>query len=166
MIVDARNTVERPMRMLEQLAEQGIPCETMHHPPAYTAQRLAKYLHVPGRRVAKSVLLKGPAGFFLAVLPATHHIDLELLASHVGGPLSLANRDEVALAFCDCEWGVAIPFGTRYGLPVYLDESLPADAAIVMEHHSHFEALRMSCKDFEHLEHARRLKFARPHNCR
>ena len=159
MLLAIPNT-DRPMRMSEQLVEQGVHCETLPHPPAYTAQRLAKYLHVPGRQVAKSVLLKGPAGYALAILPATHRINMSLLAGQLGEPLRLANCDELALVFADCEWGVAAPFGSRYGLPVYVDESLSADASIVLEHHSHFEALRLACDDFIRLEHAQRLKFA------
>src|SRR5262249_18526090 len=116
MLLATGNTTDRPMRMSEQLVEQGISCETLPHPPAYTSQRLAKYLHVPGRQVAKSVLLKGPAGYALAILPATHRIDMNLLGLYLGQPLRLANCDELALVFTDCEWGMAAPFGSRYGL--------------------------------------------------
>jgi Ala-tRNA(Pro) deacylase len=146
--------------LIQYLAEQQVPFEMIHHPPAFTAQRRAKYLGVPGRQVAKSVLLKGPAGFFLAILPATQQIDIDKLAAHLGGPVRLANLDEVAQVFTDCEWGVAAPFGSRYGLPIYLEESLPADVSLVLELHTHFEAARLRCQDFEQLEQAHRLQFA------
>jgi Ala-tRNA(Pro) deacylase len=149
------------MRMNQYLEEQQVPFETLLHPPAFTAQRRAKYLRVPGRQVAKSVLFKGPDGYFLAVLPATQQVDTRRLAEHLGGPVRLANRDEVAAVFTDCEWGVAAPFGTQYGLPIFLEESLPGDLAIVLELHTHFEAVRLRCRDYERLEHPRRLRFAR-----
>src|SRR5437588_8555035 len=81
---------EGRMRINAFLADQNVPFETLPHPPAYTAQKRAKYLHVSGSRVAKSVLLHGPDGFFLAVLPATHPIDTERLANALGGPVRLA----------------------------------------------------------------------------
>jgi Ala-tRNA(Pro) deacylase len=161
MVIRGPIVAEKSMRVCQQLAEQQVPFETLVHPPAFTAQRRAKYLHVPGRQVAKGVLLKGPAGYFLAVVPATRQVDMQALAVYLGGPVVLANRDEVAMVFTDCEWGVTAPFGSRYGLPVYLDESLAAVGSLVLEHHSHFEAIRMSSRDFEELEHARRLQFAR-----
>jgi Ala-tRNA(Pro) deacylase len=148
------------MRVAEFLAEQRVPFETLLHAPAFTAQNRAKYLHVPGRQVAKSVLLKGPEGFLLAVLPATHHIDTERLAEALGGPVRLATDAEIAEVFRDCEWGVVPPFGRIYGLPVVLDENLKAEAWIVFEGNSHVEALRLYCRDFEYLEKPRRLRFA------
>src|SRR4051812_38414092 len=104
------------MRIAELLAEQEVPFESLPHPPAFTAQKLAKYLRVPGSRVAKSVLLKGPAGYLLAVLPATHRVDTERLSQLLEGPIRLATDREAAEVFRDCEWGVVAPFGTLYGL--------------------------------------------------
>jgi Ala-tRNA(Pro) deacylase len=144
------------------LAERRIDFESLPHAPAYTAQKLAKYLHVSGHEVAKSVLLRGPAGYLLAVLPATHQIDTAALTRELGGPVRLAADREMAEVFRDCEWGVAPPFGTLYGLPTLLDESIPAEAQMVFETHTHVEAIRLRCRDFERLERPRRLRFARP----
>src|SRR5207302_4836420 len=105
------------MRVADFLATQDVPFETLLHPPAYTAQKRARFLHLPGREVAKVVLLHGPGGYVLAVLPATHHLDPERVALALGGPVRLADDDEIARVFCDCEWGVVPPFGTLYGLP-------------------------------------------------
>jgi Ala-tRNA(Pro) deacylase len=149
------------MRVPEFLREHEVAFETVLHPPAFTAQRRAQHLHVPGRHLAKSVLLKGPGGFVLAVLPATHHVDLEALAAALGGPACLASDAEVAALFRDCEWGVLSPFGTLYGLPTLLDDSIDPDAVMTFEAHLHAVTIRMSCRDFERLERPRRLPFAR-----
>lgn len=149
------------MRVDQFLIEQRVPFESILHAPAYTAVNRAKFLRVPGRQVAKSVLLHGPAGYFLAVLPATRQVDTERLAEHLGGPVRVAEEHEIARVFGDCEWGVASPFGSRYGLTTYLDESVPAQAAIVLEGNSHAEAIRISGGDFERLERPRRLRLAK-----
>jgi Ala-tRNA(Pro) deacylase len=149
------------MRIDAFLSEQNVPFETLPHPPAYTAQQRAKYLHVPGSRVAKSVLLHGPQGFFLAVLAAPRQIDTDRLSQELGGPVRLANDGEIASVFRDCEWGVVPPFGTLYGLSAVVDDSLPPEAELVFEGHTHVEAVRMRCADFERLERSRRLRFAR-----
>lgn len=142
------------------LSDLHIPYETLYHPPAYTAQRRAKHLHVPGARVAKAVLLAGPRGYVLAVLPATRHIDTSAVARAVGGPVRLATEDEIADVFRDCEWGVVAPFGARYGVPTLLDESLAAEESLVLEVNARAEAVCLSREDFERTERPQRLRFA------
>jgi Ala-tRNA(Pro) deacylase len=142
------------------LTDRCIPHQVLVHPPAFTAQKRAKYLHVPGREVAKCVLLKGPSGYVLAVLPATRHINTARLGAVVGGDVRLASEPEIADVFRDCEWGVVAPFGTRYGLQTFLDDSLAPDAWVIFELSSHTEAVRLRCRDFEELERPQRLRFA------
>jgi Ala-tRNA(Pro) deacylase len=151
------------MRFSDFLSDQGIPFETLLHPPAFTAQRRAKYLGVPGRQVAKSVLLVGPQGYVLAVLPATHRLDTEALARQLGGAVRLAQEGEIAAVFPDCEWGLVAPFGSLYGLPTILDDSLASQPEIVLESQTRATAIRMRCRDFERLVQPRRLPVARPH---
>ncbi len=145
----------------DYLIEQRIDFERLPHPPAYSAHKRAKYLRVPGKQVAKCVLLAGPDGYLLAVLPATHQVDTKVLAEHLGGPVRLANGQQVAEVFGDCEWGVVPPFGSRYGLTTLLDDTIEADNWIVLETHTQFEAVRLRCRDFERLEKPQRLPFAR-----
>jgi Ala-tRNA(Pro) deacylase len=150
------------MRVSQFLSDQQVPFETVLHPPAYTAQRLAKYLHVPGRQVAKCVLLARPTGFVLAVLAATHQVDLKAVARALGFPLRLANHLEIADVFRDCEWGTLVPFGTLYGLSTIVDESLDPEARIIFEAQMHAVAISMAYRDFERLEHPRRMVFSQP----
>jgi Ala-tRNA(Pro) deacylase len=150
------------VRVPDFLSQEQVRFETLWHPPAFTAAKRAKYLHVPGRQVAKCVLLVGPTGPFLAVLPATHHIETSILAARLDGPVRLATEDELSDVFRDCEWGVVPPFGTLYGVATVLDESLAPDDLIVFEANGRMEAVRLLCRDFERLEGPRRLRFARP----
>ena len=78
------------MRVPLFLDDNCVPFETIVHPPAFTATKRARFLHVPGKQLAKCVLLAGPDGHLLAILPATHHIDLEVLSDKLGGPVPLA----------------------------------------------------------------------------
>jgi Ala-tRNA(Pro) deacylase len=149
------------MRVSAFLSDQGVAFETVPHPPAFTAQRRASYLRVPGRQVAKCVLLTGRGGPVLAVLPATHRVDLDAVGRALGGPVRLAGPDEIADVFRDCEWGALAPFGTLYGLTTLLDASVDPDAPLVFEAHRHALAIRMRCRDFERLERPRRLAFGR-----
>src|SRR2546426_1360011 len=99
------------MRIPVFLSDHRVAFETMAHPPAYTADRRARYLNVPGRNVAKCVLLAGPSGYTLAVLPATHRVDLDEAAQVLRAPVRLANENENAQHLRDCELGGLAPFG-------------------------------------------------------
>ncbi|OAI51330.1 hypothetical protein AYO44_00540 [Planctomycetaceae bacterium SCGC AG-212-F19] len=148
------------MPIAHYLADAQVPFETLLYPPAYTAQRRAEHLGVSGRTVVKSILLQGPAGYFLAVLSASARVNTDLLAAILEGPVHLAPPGDVARIFCDCEWGVTLPFGSRYGLPTYLDATISPDAWLVMPSQFHHEALRLRCRDFELVERPRRLALA------
>ena len=84
-----------------------------------------------------------------------------MLGQALGGPVRLAKGRELAEVFRDCEWGVAPPFGRLYGLETLLEEGVPPEVMLVFETHSHMEAVRIRCADFERLERPRRLRFAR-----
>jgi Ala-tRNA(Pro) deacylase len=148
------------MRVSQYLSDQRITFEEVVHPPAFTAQKLAKSLHISGRQVMKSILLKGPRGLFLAVLPAPQRIDLTRLNMLFSGPVRLATIEELNERFPDCEWGALMPFGRLYELPTVLEATIPLDATIVFEAQRHAVAIRMFCRDYVKLEHPERIPFA------
>jgi Ala-tRNA(Pro) deacylase len=150
------------MRVPEYLTESHVPYETMVHPPVFTAQRRAHLLHIPGKKVMKAVLLATPFGYYLAVLPASHRVDLEAVAHRLAMPVRLACESEIAETFTDCERGVLVPFGRLYGVKSILDASIDADTWIVFEGQRHFLTIRMRCRDFEVLEQPMRFSFAVP----
>src|SRR5205085_5702576 len=111
------------MRVPQFLTDENVPFETVLHPPTYTAARRARLLGVSGRGLAKCVLLRGPDGHALAIVPATGRVNLDAAARALGGPVRLAQPAEIPFVFGDCEWGTLVPFGTLYGVPTLLDES-------------------------------------------
>lgn len=151
------------MNVAQLLTERRIAFEVVVHPPAYCAQRRAKYLHVPGSQVAKAVLLAGAERFFVAVLPATHCVDTSALGSGLNEPLRLASEREVAEVFWDCEWGVVSLCGSLYRLTTVLEETLDPELMLFFEDGVHGQAVCMRCRDFECLERPLRLRFARPY---
>jgi Ala-tRNA(Pro) deacylase len=65
------------------LVDKGIAFEMVSHRDTYDSQHLAEAMHVPGRHVAKTVLLRADRGFayVVAVLPATKLVDLQRLSA-------------------------------------------------------------------------------------
>ena len=141
------------MKVQEFLKENSVWFEPIRHRPTFTAQYTAQAVHARGDEVAKTVVLKANGTYVLAVLQATHKIDLmrarEALATQ---SLELAAEQDFKSVFPDCELGALPPFGSQYGLKTLVDEPLTHDEQIVIEGNTHEEAIRMKYADFERLE--------------
>lgn len=140
-------------RLKSYLDEHHIRYTLMSHSPAYTAQSAAHTLHVSGKEVAKTVIVRAGKDTMLAVLPASCHVNLMRLGKLVGGDARLASEAEFIDKFPDCELGAMPPFGNLYKLPVYVDDKLAADDEIVFNAGTHRDAIRMRFDDFAKLTH-------------
>jgi Ala-tRNA(Pro) deacylase len=147
-------------RLKAHLDEHNIRYTQIAHSIAYTAQAAAATLHVPGRELAKTVVVKAEGAPLLAVLPASFHINLKKLGGCVGKAVRLASEQEFISLFPDCELGAMPPLGELYNLPVYADESLAADEEIVFNAGTHRDAIRMRYADFVRLAQPQVCTFA------
>ncbi len=155
------------MLIRDFLQARSVRFEVLLHAPSPSAAHLAGSVHVPGRSVAKSVLVKAGETFALAVLPATHRIDTVRLAEVLGVEgLRIATEVEVETIFADCEPGALPPFGRPYGLSTVLDASLSAGAEIVFVGNTRHEGVRMRFKDYERIEAPMKARFAFPIDAR
>ena len=149
------------IRLKNFLDENQIPYSVMTHIRAYTAQGAAATMQISGKELAKTVVLSAGEEMILAVLPAPNHVRLDKLADEMGKPVRLATEQEFSTLFPDCEPGAMPPFGSLYNLPVYVDESLAADEAIVFNAGTHRDAIRMRYADFVRLAKPTISSFAR-----
>jgi Ala-tRNA(Pro) deacylase len=134
------------------LREQGVPFEVHHHPPAYTAQRVAEAERVSGKLMVKVVMAFADGKMVMLAVPAPKHVSLTKAAEATGAKdVRLAHEDEFAAAFPDCEVGAMPPFGNLYGLPVYADAELAQDETIVFNAGTHEDTIHMRYADFERL---------------
>lgn len=134
------------------LDAEKVNYEVLSHPESITAQETAESLHVPGKQVAKVIMVKVGDGIVMTVLPSTWKVDLHQLkdvfnTNHV----ELATEEEFKKLFPDCEIGAMPPFGNLYDLDVHVDRSLTEDEEIVFHAGTHHEAIKMSYQDFANL---------------
>ena len=139
-------------RVKDYLEQNTVPYSHCTHRLAYTAQEVAAAQHVPGKQMAKTIVLKTDSQFVMVVLPAVMKINMkalrdELPFSHV----ELATEKEFAELFADSELGAMAPFGNLYGLPVFVDKSLVEDAEIVFNAGTHVDTIRIKYADFSRL---------------
>jgi Ala-tRNA(Pro) deacylase len=136
----------------EFLDKNNVRYLSIRHSPAYTAQETAALAHIPGRELAKTVMIKLDGAMAMAVLPATRRLDLELLAQVAGAQtVALASEQEFAASFPDCEAGAMPPFGNLYGMRVYVDSLLRDDEHIAFNAGSHYELIQMTYQSFARL---------------
>lgn len=136
-------------RLKTCLEASKLKYTAMKHPVVYTAQEIAAAQHVPGRQLAKCVLVKTDRGSILAVLPAIERIDLKKLKTLVNAKtLTIASETDIRTQFPDVEVGAMSPFGHLYQVPVAVDRALGESEEIVFNAGSHTDTIKMRYQDF------------------
>jgi len=151
-----------PVKKLKDFLDgQNIKYVTISHSKAYTAQEIAGSAHIPGKELAKTVMLKIDGKMAMAVLPASHKVNFDLLKKTVeASDIELAGEREFRDLFPQCEVGAMPPFGNLYGMEVFVAESLSEDEEIAFNAGSHTELIRLAYKDFERLVRPKKVKFS------
>lgn len=143
------------------LDEHNVRYVTISHSKAYTAQEIAAVSHIPGRMMAKTVIVWIDGEMAMAVLPASYHVDFAELAHALGASdVELATEREFKDRFPECEVGAMPPFGNLYGMDVYVARRLAEDDEIAFNAGSHTELIQMAYADFERLVRPKVLRFA------
>lgn len=133
------------------LEGQGVDYAVLSHPPSGSASETAQSAHVSGNRVAKTVVLRDGDGYLLAVLPASHHLSLEMLQAWLGRSVALASEQEIGKLFPDCDLGAIPPTGEAYGLDVVLDDSLAGLDEVYFEGGDHQTLIKVGGDQFRRL---------------
>jgi Ala-tRNA(Pro) deacylase len=148
-------------RLSDYLDQHSIKYTTLKHSLAYTAQEIAAVAHIPGKNLAKTVMINVKGKLAMAVLPASYKIDFDQLKQALGtDKIRLAHEKEFLNLFPDCEVGAMPPFGNLYGIEVYVAQSLTEEEEIAFNSCSHSELMRMKFKDFQKLVKPKVIKFS------
>ena len=131
------------------LSRQKIKYKGLKHETAYTAQEMAAAQHVPGKQVAKCVLVKTNKGYCLAVLPAILLINFTKLKKVAKvSRASLAAEKEIAKVMPGIQVGAAPPFGNLFSIPTVVEKTLAEDQEIVFSGGSHTDSVKIRYADF------------------
>ena len=149
-------------RMEQYLRENRAGFEVMKHSQAYPMQEVAAALHLPGKQVAKVVMVKADGEMAMLVLPAPYRLDFpKVRAVLEAKKVTLAEEEDFADLFPDCETGAMPPFGNLYDLPVYVDQSLVEEDDIVFRIGTHRETMKVAYADYARLAKPQVAEFAR-----
>ncbi|MFN7133576.1 MAG: aminoacyl-tRNA deacylase [Myxococcales bacterium] len=152
-----------PRQVLTYLLRHRVHWERLAHPRAEGAQALAHALHVPGHRVAKSLVVDAGPERWLVVLPASAKLDEAAAAEALrADALQLVDERSLDALFPGCERGAAPPFGRLFGLPVAVDASLAREETVYVRGGAHDVALKLPFDEFARLERPLVATLARP----
>ena len=136
----------------EFLDQNQVAYSVVRHAPAFTAEETAATAHVPGREMAKAVIVKVDGRLVMTVLPASRMLDVDhFRAVTRAKTLQLASEEECARRCRGAEVGAMPPFGNLYKMETWVDETLSADEEIAFNAGTHTELIRMRFADFERL---------------
>ena len=138
-------------RLEAYLREKQVPFDVRHHPRAITAQEVAASEHVPGKMLAKTVMVLVDGKMVMLALPAPYQVDMDKAGKVLGVEVRLAHEEEFENTFPDCEVGAMPPFGNLYEVPVYVEAALAEDETIVFRAGTHTDTISLSYADFERL---------------
>ncbi len=149
-------------RVEAYLREHQVPYMLQHHAQAFSAQKIAESEHIPGKMVAKTVIVLADNQLIALVLPASYYADLnKVMAILAARDIRLAHEAEFENVFSDCEVGAMPPFGNLYGIGVYVEKSLTEDEMIVFPVGTYTDTMSLKYADFERLVQPIVIEFAR-----
>src|SRR5262249_6574006 len=136
----------------EYLDKHNTRYIVISHSPAFTAQGIAALAHIPGKELAKTVMIKLDGKLVMTVLPAAFHVDVEALRQRTGAQhAEIAAEEDFRDLFPECETGAMPPFGHLYGIELFAEESLGAHREITFNACTHRELIRLDWEDFQKL---------------
>ena len=139
-------------RLKEFLDSHNVKYVTLEHSKAFTAAEIAALAHVPGREMAKTVMVDVDGHMAMAVLPASLRVSFDQLRAAIGAQtVVLSNERDFVERFPGCEVGAMPPFGNLYGMEVYVADSLARQEEIAFNAGTHTEVIRMAWADYERL---------------
>jgi Ala-tRNA(Pro) deacylase len=142
------------------LDKEQVKYVTIRHSPAFTAQEVAESAHIPGRIMAKTVMVEIDGELAMTVLPSNHRVSVDNLCALTGTEeVRIAREEEFRHVFPDCEPGAMPPFGNLYDLSVYVSPDLAEESEIAFNAGTHTEVIRMMFHDFDVLVKPRVARF-------
>lgn len=133
------------------LSQNDVDYTLVPHPHTASSMETAQAAHVPGGSLAKAVIMKGPDGFIMVVLPSNEHVDVAEFSRQFGHGFELASEPDLTTAFPDCAVGAVPPVGAAWDMDVYLDEGLLGQDEVFFEAGDHEALVRLSGSEFERL---------------
>lgn len=138
-------------RVSEYLGRENLDYDVVRHPRSQTSDASAELAHVSGDKLAKGVVLKDNRGYVLAIIPASHVLEVSAVGQRLRRPLEMASEAEITRLFPDCEAGAVPVVGSAYGLNSVVEECLIEAQDVYFEAGDHESLVHVQGKEFKRL---------------
>lgn len=136
-------------RVRDFLDAHHVNYTALPHAQAFIARKIAEELQISTKQFAKVIILRADKHLLMAVLPASHRLNLHKLRDSLEARhLEIVPEAELAAFSPDSELGAFAPFGNLYGIETWVDRSLGKSEHIVFNAGSHKDAVRMKYADY------------------
>ncbi len=144
-------------KLQNYLNDSKVEWRSIKHPPAYTAAEIAALAHIPGKELAKCVVVKIDGKLAMVIEPSNVKLNLQALEQWFGTKqVELASEQEFKSAFPDCEPG-AMPPLNLFNMNIYEDDTAEACFSqygkIAFNAGTHTDLVEMNYWDFKKLVH-------------
>jgi Ala-tRNA(Pro) deacylase len=137
-----------PKKLLNYLDKTKIGYKIIRHKTVYTAYDAAQTLKAKLGEIAKTLVIKADKNYLLAVLPASHKLDLGKLKKLIKAKKVEITKEGIMKKIFKVKPGAVTPFGHIYKVPVYIDKSLLRAKQIIAGAGTFEESVVMTAKNF------------------
>ena len=116
---------------------RGVTYEVIAHPATGSSHETADAAHVDEGHIAKGVILKDGAGAVMVVVPGNAWVDLSAIRKELDREMVLAEEEDAAGYFPDCDPGAIPPLGPAYGMETLVDKALTSLTYVYLESGDH-----------------------------
>jgi Ala-tRNA(Pro) deacylase len=135
----------------QYLDDKNVDYDVLTHKHTHSSEATSRASHIPGQALAKGVVLTREGGFILAIVPASSKVRIDVLERLFHCPIGMANEDEIAEIFPDCEEGAVPPVAEAYAVDTLIDESLDKLSDVYLEAGDHRSVIHISGEQFREL---------------
>lgn len=139
-------------RLYEFLEHHNVSYDTLVHHPSNNSVGTAVAAGIGLHQVAKAVILEDHEGrHLMALLPASHKINLGKLGDDMCRSFHLAKEQKVYELFGDCDKGAVPPMGESYNMEMVFDDLLEELQDVYLEGGDHSTLVHLRQAEFHRL---------------
>lgn len=133
------------------MQRENVDYEIVEHQYTESSMHTAAFAHVPGDKLAKSVVLEDESGYVMVVVPSTHRVHLGRTSRQLKRQMGLATEDELRELFKDCATGAIPPTGQAYDMETLVDDRLIGQSDVYFEAGDHERLVHVGAEQFQQL---------------
>lgn len=137
-----------PQKVIKYLDSAKTAYKPVVHKTVFTAYDAAQTLGAKLNEIAKTLVVKADKTYVLAVLPASHRLDLVKLKKIVKAKKIEISRENIMQKIFKIKPGAITPFGSLYKTPVFVDKVLLRAKKIIAGAGSYQDSVSMTAKNF------------------